>query len=79
MRDYHEEYINDAAVFRQVIVTRKMIHVVPDGGARPNPGNAGWGAIIRQNKAFAMMWRHFPHATNNTMELRAVTEALNCL
>jgi hypothetical protein len=26
-----------------------------------------------------MLWRHFPRAMDNTMKLRAVTEALNFL
>jgi ribonuclease HI len=59
-----------------MIDASKMIYGVTDGVARPNPGTAGWGVIIRQNKAFTMIWKHFQKATNNTMELRAVTEAL---
>jgi ribonuclease HI len=54
----------------------KMIHVVTDCGANPNPGSAGWGAVIRQSGRFTMMWQYFDHATSNTMELRAATEAL---
>jgi hypothetical protein len=38
---------------------------------RPNPGNAGWGAIIRQNGKFAWTFGHCSRATNNAMELLA--------
>jgi hypothetical protein len=54
----------------------KLIHVMTDGGANPNPGLAGWGAIIRQNGTFAWNFGHCSHASNNAMELRAVIEAL---
>jgi ribonuclease HI len=57
----------------------KFVHVVTDGGARPNPGNAGWGAIIRQNGKFSWTFGHCSRATNNAMELRAVIEALRAL
>jgi ribonuclease HI len=54
----------------------KFIHVLTDGGARPNPGSAGWGAIIHQNRKFAWTFGHCSRASNNAMELRAVIEAL---
>jgi hypothetical protein len=54
----------------------KFVHVVTDGGARPNPGNAGWGAILRQSGHFSWTFGHCSRATNNAMELRAVIEAL---
>jgi ribonuclease HI len=63
-------------VFRQMFDVSKMDHVVTDCGARRNPGKAGWGAIIRQNKPFTMVWKHLPKAMNETMVLRAVAEAL---
>jgi hypothetical protein len=74
MTTREEQYVNDAAAFWSMIDTTKMIHVVTDRGTRPNPCAAGWGAIMSDNKAVTMMWCHFPHATNNTMELRAVAE-----
>jgi hypothetical protein len=64
---WDEKYIRDAAVFYQRIGRSKMVHVVTDG-ARPDPGAAGWGAVILQNKA-----------TNNTMEPSAVMEILSFL
>jgi ribonuclease HI len=56
-----------------------MIHVVTDGVARPNPGSAGWGPIIRQNERCTWLFGHYDHATNNAMELRAEIEALPVL
>jgi ribonuclease HI len=54
----------------------KMVHVVTDGGARPNPGAAGWGVLMRQSGRYAINWGHWDMATNNAMEILAVTEAL---
>jgi ribonuclease HI len=71
-----QDYEEDPHRFWHQIDREKMIHVVTDGGANPNPGHAGWGAIIRQSGRFTMIWQHFDHATNNTMELRAATQAL---
>jgi hypothetical protein len=34
----------------------KMVQIVADGGARPNPGPAGWGALIRQNGRCTWNW-----------------------
>jgi hypothetical protein len=54
----------------------KFVHAITDGGAKPNPGSAGWGAILRQNGRFACSFGHFNRASNNAMELRAVIRAL---
>jgi ribonuclease HI len=53
-----------------------MVHIVTDGGARPNPGSGGWGALMRQSGHYAINWGHWDLTTNNAMELLAVTEAL---
>jgi ribonuclease HI len=57
----------------------KYVHMIIDGGAKPNPASAGWGAIIRQNGKFAWSFDRCSRATNNAMELRAVIEALRHL
>jgi hypothetical protein len=74
-----ETYIGDVAAFYRLIDTSKMIQVVTGAGTRLNLGAVGWGAVIRQDKAFTMMWQHYLKATNNTMELRAVAKAPNFL
>jgi ribonuclease HI len=63
-------------VFGQNLERDKMVHIVTDGGARPNPGAAGWGVLMRQSGKFAINWGHWDMATNNAMEILAVVEAL---
>jgi hypothetical protein len=58
--------------FMDMIERHKMTHVATDGGARPNPGSAGWGALIRQNSRCTYNWGHYDTATSNAMELMAV-------
>jgi ribonuclease HI len=62
--------------FRQRVERDKMVHVVTDGGARPNPGAGGWGVLMRQSGHYAINWGHWDMTTNNAMEILAVTEAL---
>jgi ribonuclease HI len=62
--------------FKQRVERDKMVHVVTDGGARPNPGAAGWGVLMRQSGHYAINWGQWDMATNNAMEILAVTEAL---
>jgi ribonuclease HI len=62
--------------FGQELERDKMVHVVTDGGARPNPGAAGWGVLMRQSGRYAINLGHWDMATNNAMEILAVTEAL---
>jgi ribonuclease HI len=57
----------------------KMVHIATDGGARPDPGAAGWGALIRQNGRCTWNCGHWDLASNNAMELTAVIEALSAL
>jgi hypothetical protein len=40
--------------FGQQLERDKMVHVVTDGGARPNPGAAGWGVLMRQSGRYAI-------------------------
>jgi ribonuclease HI len=49
-----------------------------DGGARGNPGPAGWGAILRslEGTVAAELCGAIPHATNNVAEYRALIAAL---
>jgi probable phosphoglycerate mutase len=52
------------------------VHV--DGGARGNPGPAGWGAVIRTRDGApaAELLGALPHATNNVAEYEALLAAL---
>ena len=53
-----------------------------DGGARGNPGPAGWGAVIRDSagETLAELFGALPHATNNVAEYNGLLAALDwCL
>jgi probable phosphoglycerate mutase len=49
-----------------------------DGGARGNPGPAGWGALVRDasGEVAAELRGALPHATNNVAEYHGLIAAL---
>jgi probable phosphoglycerate mutase len=47
-----------------------------DGGARGNPGPAGWGAFIRFDDQTVELCGALPHATNNVAEYQGLVAAL---
>jgi ribonuclease HI len=49
-----------------------------DGGARGNPGPAGWGAVIQNaaGETVAELMGALPHATNNVAEYSGLLSAL---
>ena len=53
-----------------------IVHI--DGGARGNPGPAGWAAIVRtpQGHVAAELMGALPHATNNVAEYSGLLAAL---
>jgi len=56
------------------------VHV--DGGARGNPGPAGWGVVVRNadGELIAELFGALPHATNNVAEYNGLLAALDwCL
>ena len=55
-----------------------MITAYIDGGARGNPGPAGWGALIQDASGETVVELHgsLPHATNNVAEYRGLLAAL---
>jgi ribonuclease HI len=60
-------------------MTAAPTHVVHiDGGARGNPGPAGWGAIVRTStgETVVELMGALPHATNNVAEYSALVSAL---
>jgi ribonuclease HI len=51
--------------------------VFTDGGASPNPGPGGWGAVyVVEGEIVAEQYGAEPHTTNNRMELTALLAAL---
>jgi ribonuclease HI len=77
--DRGETQIRDSLQSSDQIDTGKMVTMTTDGGANPNPGPAGWGVLIRQNGKFLCLWKHYPKASNNFMELSAVIAGLSYL
>jgi ribonuclease HI len=55
------------------------IEIYTDGGASPNPGPGGWGAILIHPKKTLELSGGHPDTTNNRMELTAAVEALRVL
>jgi ribonuclease HI len=59
---------------------RPRITIYTDGGAKPNPGPGGWGALlIAGNDYTKELSGAAPATTNNRMELTAAIEALRAL
>jgi probable phosphoglycerate mutase len=50
-----------------------------DGGARGNPGPAGWGAVVRtpDGAVVTELFGALPHATNNVAEYHGLLAALD--
>jgi ribonuclease HI len=71
--------VTDSQQLAKSLEGGKMMHVVTDGGAKLNPGKAGWGATIRQNEKSAYLYGDALRASNNTMELIAVCSLLHTL
>jgi ribonuclease HI len=59
--------------------TAELVQIWTDGGAKPNPGPGGWGAILRFRGVERELSGGEPATTNNRMELTAAAEALEAL
>jgi ribonuclease HI len=57
----------------------ETVEIWTDGGARPNPGPGGWGAILRFRGHERQLSGAAPATTNNRMELTAAAAALEAL
>ncbi|MCO5259830.1 MAG: ribonuclease HI [Crocinitomicaceae bacterium] len=57
----------------------KQIEIFTDGAAKGNPGNGGYGAILRFGGKEKELSQGFRKTTNNRMELLAVVVALESL
>lgn len=55
------------------------IEIWTDGGCKPNPGRAGWGAVFREGKQITERSGFIPLATNQQAEMIAVASALECV
>lgn len=56
-----------------------MISIFTDGAAKGNPGNGGYGTILRYGDKEKELSQGFRHTTNNRMELLAVIIGLEAI
>ena len=56
-----------------------LVEAWTDGGAKPNPGPGGWGAVLRYGTVERELSGAEPQTTNNRMELTAACAALEAL
>lgn len=57
----------------------KTVTITTDGSCFPNPGPGGWAALLRYGGAEKWISGSEANATNNTMEFRAILEAVRML
>ena len=57
----------------------KHVHIFTDGACQGNPGNGGWGVVLKYGTAYKELSGYEPNTTNNRMELTAVIQALSAL
>lgn len=55
----------------------KTIEIFTDGACRGNPGDGGWGVLIRTDGHEETIYGGEENTTNNRMELLATIKALN--
>lgn len=56
-----------------------IVTIYTDGACSGNPGPGGWGAVLKYNGTVRELKGGEAQTTNNRMELKAATEALNVL
>lgn len=57
----------------------KKIEIFTDGACKGNPGNGGWGALLRYGQVEKQLFGGEADTTNNRMELMAAIQALASL
>jgi len=55
------------------------LHVYVDGSCYPNPGPGGWGLVMQYHGHEKELFGGVKAATNNTMELEAVIQAVQAI
>lgn len=61
------------------LADKPQVTIYSDGGASPNPGPGGWGALLIYGEHRKELNGGEPNTTNNKMELTAACEALEAL
>ncbi|MCX8130187.1 MAG: ribonuclease HI [Clostridia bacterium] len=59
--------------------SNKRVIIYTDGACSGNPGDGGWGAILKYGGSEKVISGFEKDTTNNRMELTAAIEALRCL
>lgn len=59
--------------------TLKKVEIFTDGACRGNPGEGGWGTLLRYGEHEKELYGYQEHATNNQMELMAAIQGLEAL
>lgn len=61
------------------MVNRKKVTIYTDGACSGNPGDGGWGAVLKYGEHELKISGYEESTTNNRMELKAAIEALSRL
>ena len=57
----------------------KTVNIYTDGACRGNPGDGGWGVLIKYENNSKEIYGGEKNTTNNKMELKAAIEGLKAL
>ena len=57
----------------------KTVNIYTDGACRGNPGDGGWGVLIKYENSSKEIYGGEKNTTNNKMELKAAIEGLKAL
>ena len=57
----------------------KTVNIYTDGACRGNPGDGGWGVLIKYENTSKEIYGGEKNTTNNKMELKAAIEGLQAL
>lgn len=82
MLSVHNLYVFFARLgaYNGVMSTQQpQVTIYTDGGAKPNPGPGGWGALLIYGQHRKELSGSEPQTTNNRMELLAAIHALESL
>lgn len=73
-----KKVVSEKRPVKNSILEEMDIHIYCDGGCDPNPGQAGSGVSVYENKELSALYYglYTPTGTNNSAELNAIHQAL---